>query len=476
MIVVPLITTPYLTRVIGAEGIGTYAFNYAIVSYFILFIKLGIDNYGNRAVAEKRNNSEELNKVFSELIYLQFFLGAIATCVYLVYAGWLSTEKRYAFLFIITVLATCIDINWFLYGMEEFKVISIRNAGIKLISTALIFAFVKNSNHIFLYCLIMNFCTLISQIIAWPLVLRKTKLVLVAPRDVIKHIKPNMVIFMSLVSVSIFKTMDKIMLGLLTPDNLEVGYYESAERIIHIPNTLVVSLGTVMMPRITNMIASKDDNYKKYIFVSMVFSMAIASSMSFGIMGVSKEFVPVYYGPGFEKCASLYLILLPCCIFMSFATVIRTQFLMPNHRDKAMLIASVSGAGLNLIVNWILIPMWGSIGAAIATLASEAVVCIFQILAVKKGELNIRKLFGYSIQFVILGIIMFVIVFFLKLSAVQSVVLQILIKVIVGALVFIGGGIILLAIGQKQKDEEMIIVMNQMKTMISRMMRRYKVE
>ena len=233
----------------------------------------------------------------------------------------------------------------------------------------------------------------------------------------------------------------------------------------------MVSLGTVMMPRITNMIASKDKNYKNSIFISMILSIMIASSMSFGIMGVSREFVPMYYGPGFEKCIVLYLILLPCCLFMAFATVIRTQYLLPNHRDKTLLFASISGAVVNLIINFILIPILGSVGAAIATLVSEIVVCIWQVVAVL-GELNIKKYLFYSIQFVILGLIMFVCIFFLNITLIDNIVVQVIIKVIIGAIVYIVGSIGIFAIAKKKNDAEMIDVINKIITTISKKKKR----
>ncbi|MCI6591115.1 MAG: oligosaccharide flippase family protein [Spirochaetia bacterium] len=459
MLIVPLVTTPYLSRVIGAEGIGTYSYYYAVVSYYMMFVKLGIDNYGNREIAEHRNNQNELKQSFSQLVYLQFFLGFIVIIFYLIYTKWFCADKKYTFLFILTLLATILDINWFLYGMEKFKIISIRNAIIKFISTLLIFIFIKQENHIFLYCVILNISNLICQLITWPLVLKETKFVSVSFKSILKHIKPNMILFMSLISVSIFKTMDKVMLGLMTFGKLEVGFYESSERIIHIPSILVVSLGTVMMPRITNMIASNDENYKNNIFISMIFSMMIASSMSFGIMGVAREFVPIYYGQGFEKCIVLYLILLPCCLFMAFATVIRTQYLLPNHMDKTLLFASISGAIVNLIINSLLIPVCGSIGAAIATLISEIVVCIWQVLAVYK-ELNIKKYFFYSIQFVFLGFMMFSCLFYLNLSHIHNIVIQIIFKILFGIIIYSVGSIIIFKIAIRRNDEEMIDINN----------------
>lgn len=467
LLIVPIITTPYLTRVIGAEGLGVYSYYFSIASYFVIFIKLGIDNYGNRTIAEHKNNQLELNTSFSELIYLQFFLGGIIVTIYIVYAFCFSSDRKYVLLFLVLVLSSCFDITWYLSGMEEFKSISIRNAVIKLLNTTLIFLLIKEENDVFKYCLILILGSLVSQIIAWPLVLKTTKLVKVHIKGIIKHLKPNLLLFLTVISVSIFKIMDKIMLGLMTSGKMEVGFYESSERIIHIPSILVVSLGTVMMPRISNMIALHDNSYKKIFFTSIMFSMAISSSITFGIMGISKEFVPFFYGAGFERNELLFLILLPCCPFMAFANVIRTQYLLPNHRDKDFLISGILAASVNLIANFIMIPMWGSVGAAIATLLAEIIGCIYQAFVVAK-ELDIKKYIKYSIWFVFLGIIMFICIYFMHFTFCQSLILQIVTKIIMGTLIYVMGSIIIIYILSKESDEEVYFFIYSIKSLFIR--------
>lgn len=437
LMIVPFITTPYLTRIIGADGIGTYAYYYSIVSYFSMFVQLGIANYGNRAIAEKQGDKQKLNEVFSELIYLKLCIGIIVLVLYIAYCFFFSSDKNYTLLFVTIIISACIDINWVLAGMEEFKAIAIRNVTIKVISTILIFLLVNESKDVPCYCIILNISNLVSCAIAWPIVLKKLKLVKVPYKNILVHIKPNLILFASVVSISIYKSMDKIMLGFMIPGKTEVGYYEAAERIVHIPYVLVTALGTVMMPRMTHLFsANSKEVAKKVIFAGIVFSMMIASSISFGIMGVAREFVPFYYGAGFERVVFLYYILLPCCLFMAFSNVLSTQFVLPNHGDKIVLMSCVFAAIVNLIINWVFIPYFGAVGTAYGTLVAEAVSCIWQAYSIRKS-LDLRKYIKYSINIGLMGGLMFVALFMMDFSFISNVILQILIKVVIGGILFL---------------------------------------
>lgn len=453
LMIVPFITTPYLSRIIGADGVGTYAYYYSIVNYFAMFIQLGIANYGNRAIAENRNSERKLDEIFSELVYLKLCIGIVVLAVYIVYCVCFSSDKNYALLFVTIILSACIDINWVLAGLEEFKIITIRNVIIKVISTILIFYLINDSSDVPCYCTILNLSNLASCIITWPIVLKKLKLVKVSFRRIIVHIRPNLILFASVVSISIFKSMDKIMLGFMIPGKTEVGYYEAAERIVHIPNVLVTALGTVMMPRMTHLLSNSNKIIvKKIIFVGIVFSMIIASSMSFGIMGVAKEFVPFYYGNGFEKVVDLYYILLPCCLFMAFSNVISSQFILPNHGDKIILMSCIFAAIVNLILNWLLIPNYGSAGTAFATLIAEIASCMWQTFAIKKS-LNIIKYMKHSVYMCIIGMGMFLILYLINLNFICNITIQIIIKIIVGGIIF-SLGIIFYYLYIKKMDDE----------------------
>lgn len=405
-ILIPVVTMPFLTRVLGAEGVGSFSYTYSIAYYFSMFIKLGLNSYGNRTIASVTEGRKKLSHTFWSIYLFQLFLGIIFTGLYIVYCIIWSEYQIYSYILILLVISSVIDITWFFQGVEEFKIIVPRDSIIKILSTISIFVFVRNSNDIGIYILIRGCEFFLSQLITWNYLGKYVDFVEVQQRDIIKHIKPNLILFVPTIAVSIYKIMDKIMLGILT-NSSEVGYYHSAENIIQVPMALVTALGTVMLPRVSNMLAFKvekdclEDTFQKSIKIIMF----LVSLLCFGIMSVSKQFVPIFYGDGFEKCIELYNILLPSCLFLAFANVIRTQFLIPNKWDRVFILSLFGGAGINFAINMLLIPHLQSVGAAIGTLLAEITVCLIQTFAVWK-VLPIKKSIINSLPFIFAGILM----------------------------------------------------------------------
>jgi O-antigen/teichoic acid export membrane protein len=450
-LIVPLITTPYVTRILKVEGIGKFSYYFSITNYFVIFIMLGLNTYGNRCVAKFRNNKLKLSKFFLEIYISQFFMGILISILYLIFCYYFSNEIILSSIMGIYILAAIFDINWFFMGLEKFKLITIRNLLIKFLSTILIFIFVKNENDIILYSFILSFCVLLNNAILWRYVLKNIYIIPIKLKNIFKHLKPNLYLFLTTIAVSIFKIMDKIMLGIMI-NTKEVGYYEASEKIINIPIIMIVALGTVMLPRITNMLATNDNkNTEKLMENSIKFAFFLSTSIGFGIMGISKEFVPFFYGVGYEKCIDLFLILLPSCIFLAFANVIRTQFIIPKGFDEIYVKSAFIGAGINILINIILIPKFAAIGAAIGTLFAEIGVCVYQVGRVRK-YLPIKKYIVLGIPFLASGIFMFLIIYFLEFIVFSREVL-ILIKILLGAIIyfiFLGTQLYLIKILRRQ--------------------------
>lgn len=431
---IPLITTPYISRVLGAEGVGTYSYAYSIASYFVMFIMLGLNNYGNREIAKSKDDKNKLSINFWNIYFMQFMTGIIMNILYIFYCFTISSDMYVSFSVGAYVLSGILDINWFFFGMEKFKLTVIRNTTIKILTTICIFVFIKSRNDILVYCLIMTLGMLLSQIVLWPYLFKEVNVVKPKWEEIKKHIKPNMFLFLTVIAVSLFKVMDKVMLGLMTTKE-QVGFYESSEKIIQIPTALITSLGTVMLPRMSNLVNKKSNEENSLIYKSILFAMFLSSSMCFGIMGVSKEFVPLFYGKGYETCISLYLILLPSCLFLAFANVIRTQYLLPHGIDKPYVISAFIGAGVNIVINILLIPLYGAIGAAIGTLVAEGMVCIYQSYSACK-YLEIKKYIEKSIPFLTSGLIMFSILYLINFN--YDSIVSISLKIILGILIYFG--------------------------------------
>lgn len=408
--ILPLITIPYVSRVIGASGIGQYSYTYSIVYYFMIFAMLGLNNYGNRTIAKTRDNIEIMSKKFKEIYLLQIITTTIMIILYIIYIFlFCKNYKMLASIQIIYLLSCLFDINWFFFGIEKFKITVTRNTIIKIISLILIFLFVKSATDVWKYTLILSGGALLSQILLWPFVHKYTIKVKIDIKEIKKHFKPCVKLFLPVIAVTIYKVMDKTMIGMFT-SMAEVGFYENAEKIINVPNAIVAALGTVMLPRMSNVYSKKNDKAAQVIIdKSISLIMFLSFAMVAGIIVISKDFTTVFFGEAFNKTGSIIILLSITILFLSWGNVIRTQYLIPKEKDKEYIISAFLGAIINLIMNIIFIPKHGAIGACFGTIAAEFGVMFYQTNAIKK-ELPIIKYIKDIIPFFIKASIMLLLI------------------------------------------------------------------
>lgn len=406
-IIMPLVTTPYIARVIGVNGVGIYSYTYAIVQYFVLFIMLGLNNYGNRTIAKSRDNRNDLSKNFWNIYAVQFFCFIVISMVYWFYV--FSTNKEYQIFFIIQylfILAAGIDINWLFYGLEKFRVTIIRNILVKFILMILIFIFVRNEDGLVLYTILMSIATLLSNSILWFYRKRLVDFERIDIHEIIIHFKKNIILFIPVLAVSFYNIMDKIMVGNML-NVTEVGLYENAEKIINVPLNILTALGTVMLPRMTNLIANKMENKViEYINKTMKVSLFLALPTIIGIYIIADKAVTIYLGQAFSGSIILVQFLSIIILFKIWANIIRTQYLIPKEKDISYIISVIIGAILNVIFNIIFIKKFGTIGAVYGTIIAELSVCIVQTLAVIKELpilLYLKYLFRYGISSIMMG-------------------------------------------------------------------------
>lgn len=449
-IAIPLITTPYLSRILGVEGIGEYAYAYSIAYYFTLIIKLGLNNYGSREIAYYREDKMQISKIFWELYFFQAMSLIVLLIIYVIYSMQIAQHKEISLILSLFVVSSGIDITRFFWGMEEFKLIVLRDLCIKTLSTIGIFAFVKTEEDTWKYALLLCIGFLGSQLLLWPSLKKSIRWCRPTVKGIVHHIKPNLLLFLPTIAVSLYKTMDKIMLGFFS-STVEVGYYESSEKIIQVPMALITSLGTVMQPRMTNLLAKGEERNKLNSILDTSFQLAVflSSIIGFGIMAVAKEFVPWFYGEGYEKCINLYEILLPSCLFLAFANVIRTQYLIPNRKDVQYIISLFAGAIINLIINMLLVVKYQAVGVAIGTLAAEITVCVVQTMFVRK-DINIPRNIQNCAVYIIAGISMYLVCTGINLSVKKP--WDIFIKAGIGAAIY--GSILCLALWIRNRIRE----------------------
>lgn len=434
ILVIPLVTIPYVSRVIGAEGIGIYSYTYSIAYYFMLFAMLGLNNYGNRIIAQVRDDKKELSKYFKEIYFMQIFTSSIVVLLYLFYTIFFDIQyKDISIMQSLYIISCMFDINWFFFGIEKFKLTITRSTILRFLSLILIFIFVRDSNDIWIYTLILSGSTLLSQIIIFPFLKKYVDNVKVNVNDILKHFIPCLKLFLPVIATAIYKIMDKTMLGIMS-NVTEVGFYENAEKITNVPIAIISAMGTVMLPRMSNLYAKGADKESQIlIYKSIKFIMFLSFAMMFGMIAVSKDFTNLFLGNGFVKCSELVIYLSITIVFLSWGNVIRTQYLIPKEKDKEYIISAFIGAFINFIINLILIPKYKSIGACIGTVVAEFVVVSYQSFKIK-NELPIKQYLLEILPFFIKAFTMFIIILFIKylnLNAVVTILLQVLFGMII---------------------------------------------
>lgn len=405
ILVLPLVTAPYLARVIGAEGVGIYSYSYSIATYFVYFIMLGLNNYGNRSIAAVQDDRDARSKLFWEIYSMQLVCFLIVGTIYVIYAVALSDEMVVALLQGIYVLSALFDVNWFFFGMEQFRLTVIRNTVVKTLTAISVFIFVRDSTDIDAYIAIMCIGILSSQLALWPFLKRYVDIVRPSLSRVLRHIKPNLILFVPVIAVSVYNILSKIVLGAMAGAE-EVGYFESAAKIIQVPTALVTAVGTVMLPRTSALVAKGEYGAAaRHTERTLVYVSAFTSVAAFGIPLVANPFTELFYGPGFESSAACMVVLCATVPLLGFGNVIRTQYLIPMARDRVFLWSAVCGAVANVAVNLILIPMFGALGASFGSLAAETAVLAYQLGKIRK-EIPLGRYLHIMFAFLAEGAVM----------------------------------------------------------------------
>lgn len=440
LIIVPLVTSPYLSRVIGAEGIGEYQFRYSIAYYFFLFAMLGVNTYGNREVAKCRESKVKRSIVFWQIFYIQLFTSLVFSVVY-VMGGRLFSNSLNAIYYIqvIQILSACVDVNWYAFALEEFKLTTIRSIIMKLLTTLAIFGLVKTKNDLIMYSAIALGGNFVGLCMIMPFIFRTTYYQKPDVKEIKKHLKPNFVLFLPSVASSVYTYMDKVMLGFLS-DNSEVGFYNYAENIVAIPNAVTNALSTVMLPRISNMIAHNElKKSKKYLNVALIYVSGINVALMFGIIAVSDIFVPWYLGSEYAYTAYLVKVRAALIVLNGVSMILRTQWLIPMGKDKEYTLSIVSGAVLNACLNTFLIYSCGAVGASMATVVAFVLICVIQLYHSKEAVIFAKLIFSLII-FSGFGVVMLKTINIINVDYLNNTntIIILFIDMLVGGIIYLG--------------------------------------
>lgn len=407
---IPLVISPYLTRVIGDTGLGIYAYAYSIAYYFVLFAMLGILKYGQRLISENYRDEIGLRKAFWSLYAVHAFFSVLSILLYVAFVLLFVHDSRYIY-FILTgyVASALFDITWLFYGLENFQSVVIRNTIIKVAECVLIFTLVKSSDDLWIYATIVSCGLALGQLVMIPQAIKIVKPIRFSREDVKKHIKPLFVLSIAVAAVSLYTVFDKTLLGLMTIKE-NVAYYEYASKIINIPKMVIGVIGTVTFPAACKMVERWDYvGHRKFVKTSMTLTCLIGFAAVFGLIAVADPLALLYYGKSFAKCGGIIKSLSPAIIIIGLGNNLRMQYLIPKKMDKSYTICICLNAVVNLILSISLIPLLGIYGAVIGTVAAETFGLLYQMWLCKE-VISLKELVREIIPFSIIGLVMFVVV------------------------------------------------------------------
>lgn len=447
-LIIPLITTPYLSRVLHEEGNGQYSFAVSIITYFILAANLGCDIYGQRQIAAHQSDYKEKSNVFWEIFIIKLVCTAISLIV--LYSLLFTTGFGDKYTLLITILsiqviAVPFDIQFLFRGLEKFKSIAIRTLVMKLIGLICIFLFVKTENDVWIYTLCISVSTILSNLLLWISIRKNVGFVSIKDLHFLKHIKPIIIIFLPTLAFTIYTVFDRTMIGLLAPNpEYENGCYEQAYKLNNIIMLFITVMSSVFVSR--NSVDYKSGNIeslKNNLKFSINYVWFIGIPLLFGTIVMSKSISSWFFGEGYEIVPLLLIIMGTRYLTSGLGDVLGNQLFVVIQKEKYTLIAVFTAAIFNVVLNYFLIKEYGAIGAAISTAISELIVTlIFVFFAIKNKYLNLADIFIHFFKPLISSVIMLVPIYFLNDIFPYSIWSFILI-VFIGIIIYVSCNIIL---------------------------------
>lgn len=436
-ILTPLVTAPYVARIFGAEGVGIYSYSSAYLSYFVLVAALGTPSYGTRMIAKSRDKLEDMSLKFWEIEVVSIISTLLCLLIWVIFAFSYRDYRIYLIALTPTLIANIFDISWFYTGIENVKFTVICNSICKIIGLICLFSLINDKSDLVLYIIINSLLTLLGNISMWfylPKFISKVKL---SEINIKPHFIATFKYFAPTIAVSVYQVLDKVLIGLITNDVLQNGYYEQATKIINLLKTLVYgSINSIMTARMSYLCTQ--NNYldaRKYILQTLNYILFMGVGCVFGIISVSSEFVPFFFGNGYEGSIPILNILSVILVIIGISNCIGNLYFIPTGHIQKVTLCVTIGAIINATLNIGLIPSLGAYGAALATVVAEFVILILS-MQFSKDVITIRDLFKYIWKKMIAGIVMMISIYGISVLFTFSTNLSLIIKIVVGAIAY----------------------------------------
>ena len=419
----PLITFPYVSRVLLAAGNGKISFAASVANYFMMVASLGVPTYGVRACAQVRDDKKKLSKTVQEIFTINFIMTVLVSITYFICIFTVPKFQAEQGLFLINGLSIVLNLfgmNWVYQALEQYDYITFRSLFFKIVSIVLMFLLVHEQGDYIKYAAITVLAGVGSNILNFIRLHRFIEFRWEENYNLKRHLKPILILFAQSLAVSIYTNLDTVMLGFLKTDQ-DVGYYNAAVKIKSILLSLVTSLGNVLLPRMSYY---AKQNLKKEFSETMLKALNFTVLLSvplviyFGIF--SKEAIAFLAGDGYIGAVMAMQIITVAVIPNGLTGVLGVQVLTALEKEKYVLYSVIVGAAVDFILNLSFIPQYGAAGAALATMIAEFLVLLVQLFVTKNLLRELRG--GFRIQYyLILSILCGVISYMVKLAGIKTV-------------------------------------------------------
>ena len=452
LIVLPIITTPYVTRVFSSEDLGTYGYFNSIVTYFILLATLGVASYGTKEISANRRN---IPQNFWGIYTLQFSATLLSIFLYIFLCLRVGTMRNpVAYILCLSLFSKGLDISWLFQGLEDFRKITVRNITVKLVGVGSIFLFVKSATDLYLYVFLLTIFELLGQLSMW----LPAREFIGRPRFDLKyveyHLKPILLLFLPQIAISLYANLDRTMLGALASTK-DVGIYDQALKLIGILLTLVTSLGSVMLPRVSSLLGTGDHKAvnKMHEISFLIYNLVIFPIMA-GMLIVNDDFVQFFLGKDFQDARYAIAIMIFRMFFIGWTNIMGFQMLIPHNKNKEYMISTTVPAILSVGLNLLFLPKFGYIGAAIVSVLTEALVWGIQLFYTRiyLKEVTILK---PMFKIIVASCLMYAILLYLKTSLSFSPTLNVVVYAILGVIIYLVCILIFKVVQLKELKEQL---------------------
>jgi len=453
VIILPIITTPYVTRVFSSDDLGTYGYFNSIVTYFILLATLGVANYGTKVISGHR---KEIEKNFWGIYSLQLGATVLSLSLYALLCLTLPfMQNPVAYILGLSLVSKGLDISWLFQGLEDFRKITARNITVKLIGVISIFLFVKSANDLYLYVFLLTIFELLGQLSMW----LPAQEFIGRPHFDIEyarhHLKPVILLFLPQVAISLYVTLDRTMLGALASTK-DVGIYDQALKLVNILLTLVTSLGSVMLPRVAHLLATGNHKAvnRMHEISFLIYNLVIFPIMA-GMLIVNDDFVQFFLGQDFQDARYAIAIMVFRMFFIGWTNIMGIQILIPHNKNKEFMMSTTVPAIISVGLNLLLLPKLGYIGAAIVSVLTEALVWGIQLFYTRSylKEVSIMKT---MLKILVASGLMYIVLFLLEPIVTFTPMLNVVVYAVLGVVIYLVCIVLLKVVNLKDLKQQLV--------------------